>query len=284
SDLGLSKLGVTGLGMSDIVTNGCGTHGLCIIEPDNGFILSGESVKEYYNKGNVIKIIDPSLREQMGSYSMTKFSEIAYRCLHDDREQRPAMDIVAKELEETLNVHGHFRISLVVASDIMHQNICTSIQKQMAATSKATASNNRRSYVGDIGGHGIQIRRRYVSRTYTDRCQPSYQGEKYGHLQKAASILLSSADDPNRRTRSATLPFLRSFMYRNATGGPSIASIDGRVLALAACMFPLLQKQLQSSVGPMLNTWSIQKDLFTEEQLEVLANTSSSSSYFAINL
>ncbi|GJR15006.1 serine-threonine/tyrosine-protein kinase catalytic domain-containing protein [Tanacetum coccineum] len=40
----------------------------------------------------------------MGSYSMTKFSEIAYRCLHDDREQRPSMDIVAKELEETLNV------------------------------------------------------------------------------------------------------------------------------------------------------------------------------------
>ncbi|GJX75549.1 serine-threonine/tyrosine-protein kinase catalytic domain-containing protein [Tanacetum coccineum] len=170
SDLGLSKLGVTGLGMSDIVTNGCGTHGyiepeyhtsavvtkksdvysfgivlfevlcgrLCIIEPDNGFILSGESVKEYYNKGDVIKIIDPSLREHMGSYSMTKFSEIAYRCLHDDREQRPAMDIVAKELEETLNVHGHFRISFVVASDIVHQNICTSIQKQMAATSKAT--------------------------------------------------------------------------------------------------------------------------------------------------
>ncbi|GJX53997.1 serine-threonine/tyrosine-protein kinase catalytic domain-containing protein [Tanacetum coccineum] len=136
SDLGLSKLGVTGFGMSDIVTNGCGTHGycepeyytsgvvtkkydiysfgvvlfeflygrLCIIEPNNGFILSGKSVKEYYSKGNLVKIIDPSLREHIGSYSMTRFSEIAYRCLHDDREQRPAMDIVAKELEETLNV------------------------------------------------------------------------------------------------------------------------------------------------------------------------------------
>ncbi|GKD53125.1 serine-threonine/tyrosine-protein kinase catalytic domain-containing protein, partial [Tanacetum coccineum] len=77
---------------------------LCIIEPDNGFILSGKSVKEYYNNGNLVMIIDPSLREHMGSYSMTKFSEIAYRCLHDDREQRPAMDIVAKELEETLNL------------------------------------------------------------------------------------------------------------------------------------------------------------------------------------
>nr|GEV97799.1 serine-threonine/tyrosine-protein kinase catalytic domain-containing protein [Tanacetum cinerariifolium] len=128
--------------MSLIVSNGCGTHGycepeyytsgvvtkksdvysfgivlfevlcgkLCIIEPDNGFVLSGKTVKEYYNKGKLDEIIDPSLREHMGSYSMTKFSEIAYRCLHDDREQRPAMDIVAKELEETLNVQGEHEL------------------------------------------------------------------------------------------------------------------------------------------------------------------------------
>ncbi|GJR68926.1 hypothetical protein Tco_0014991 [Tanacetum coccineum] len=155
---------------------------------------------------------------------------------------------------------GHFRISLVVASDIVHQNICTSIQKQIEATSKATASNNRRSYVGDIGGHGIQIRRRYVRAGRAGSTNGQLEGEKYGHLQKAVSILLSSADDPNRQTRSATLTFLRSYMYINATGGPSIASIHGRVLALAACMLsvpydmrsPLLQKQLQSSVGPML--------------------------------
>ncbi|GJU19320.1 serine-threonine/tyrosine-protein kinase catalytic domain-containing protein [Tanacetum coccineum] len=135
SDFGLSKLGVTGFGMSLIVSNGCGTPGYCepeyyisgivteksdvysfgIVlfevlcgrlcnEPDNGFKLSGKSAKEYYNKGNLVKIIDPCLREHMHSYSMTKFSEIAYRCLLDDREQRPAMDVVAKELEETLNV------------------------------------------------------------------------------------------------------------------------------------------------------------------------------------
>ncbi|GJT42143.1 serine-threonine/tyrosine-protein kinase catalytic domain-containing protein [Tanacetum coccineum] len=136
SDLGLSKLSVTGFGVSLIVSNGCGTHGycepeyytsgivtkksdvysfgivlfevlcgrLCITEPDNGFILSGKSVKEYYNKGNLVKIIDPSLREHIGSYSMTKFFEIAYRCLNNDRQQRPGMNIVAKELEETLNV------------------------------------------------------------------------------------------------------------------------------------------------------------------------------------
>ncbi|GJS15331.1 serine-threonine/tyrosine-protein kinase catalytic domain-containing protein [Tanacetum coccineum] len=137
SDLGLSKLSVSGFDMSLIVSNGCGTRGycepeyynsgvltkksdvysfgivlfevlcgrLCLTKYDDAFILSGISVKEYYNKGNLVKIIDPSLREHMGSYSMTKFSEIAYRCLHDDREQRPSMDIVSNELEDALNVH-----------------------------------------------------------------------------------------------------------------------------------------------------------------------------------
>ena len=34
------------------------------------------------------------------------------------------------------------------------------------------------------------------------------------HLQKVISVILSSAGDSNWRTRSATLTYLRSFMYR----------------------------------------------------------------------
>ncbi|KAL1540704.1 proteasome activator subunit 4-like [Salvia divinorum] len=36
------------------------------------------------------------------------------------------------------------------------------------------------------------------------------------YLQKAVPIIVSLANDPNWRTRSATLTFLRSFMYRHA--------------------------------------------------------------------
>lgn len=36
------------------------------------------------------------------------------------------------------------------------------------------------------------------------------------HLQKAVSVILSSANDVNWRTRSATLTYLRTFMYRYA--------------------------------------------------------------------
>nr|GMC51674.1 proteasome activator subunit 4 [Ipomoea batatas] len=199
------------------------------------------------------------------------------------------------------------------------------------------------------------------------------------HLQKAVSAILTSASDPNWRTRSATLTFLRSFMYRHTfvlskvekqkiwgtverlltdnqvevrehaaavlaglmkggdedlatdfrcrafeqaniiqkkrkhrslkSSGQSVASIHGQILALAACVLSVpydmpswlpghvtLLAQFVSEPSPVkstvtkavaefrrthADTWNIQKDSFSEEQLEVLADTSSSSSYFA---
>ncbi|XP_030510488.2 proteasome activator subunit 4 [Cannabis sativa] len=197
-------------------------------------------------------------------------------------------------------------------------------------------------------------------------------------LQEALSVILSSANDSNWRTRSATLTFLRTFMYRhtfilssiekqqiwqtvekllvdnqvevrehaaavlaglmkggdedlakdfrdraykgasalqrkrkqrNSSSSSSVASIHGAVLALAASVLSapydmpswlpehvtLLARfvgeasPIKSTVTKAVaefrrthaDTWNIQKDSFTEEQLEVLADTSSSSSYFA---
>ncbi|KDP36327.1 hypothetical protein JCGZ_09542 [Jatropha curcas] len=198
------------------------------------------------------------------------------------------------------------------------------------------------------------------------------------HLQRVVSVILSSANDPNWRTRSATLTYLRTFMYRhtfilsradkqqiwstvenllrdnqvevrehaaavlaglmnggdedlardfrdrafieanniqrkrkqrNLKSGQSIASIHGAVLALAASVLsvpydiprwlpehvtllarfggePLpVKSTVTKAVAEFRRThadmWNVQKDSFTEEQLEVLADTSSSSSYFA---
>ncbi|XP_058114656.1 proteasome activator subunit 4 isoform X2 [Magnolia sinica] len=198
------------------------------------------------------------------------------------------------------------------------------------------------------------------------------------HLQKAVSVLLSAVNDPNWRTRSATLTYLRTFMYRhifilssaekqeiwkniekllidnqvevrehaaavlagllkggdediakdfrdrafseahsiqkkrkqrNSNSGQSIASTHGAVLALAASVLSvpydmpswlpdhvtLLARfigepsPVRSTVTKAVaefrrthaDTWNFQKDSFTEDQLEVLADTSSSSSYFA---
>ncbi|CAA0832493.1 proteasome activating protein 200 [Striga hermonthica] len=198
------------------------------------------------------------------------------------------------------------------------------------------------------------------------------------HLQKAVPIILSLASDANWRTRSATLTFLRSFMYRHAfilsnmdklqiwqaveklltdnqlevrehaaavlaglmkSGDQGlvegfrqrayeqasailkkrknrkvvstlpVASLHGSILALAACVLSVpydmprwlpehvtLLARFVSEPSPLkstvtkaiaefrrthADTWNVHKDSFTEEQLEVLADTSSSSSYFA---
>ncbi|XP_061967164.1 proteasome activator subunit 4 [Populus nigra] len=199
------------------------------------------------------------------------------------------------------------------------------------------------------------------------------------HLQRAVSVILSSANDSNWRTRSATLTYLRTFMYRhtfilsnvekqqiwstvesllrdnqvevrehaaavlaglvkggnedlardfrerayleaktiiqmkrkqrNLKNHQSVASIHGAVLALVASVLSvpydmpswlpehvtLLARfggepsPVKSAVTKAIaefrrthaDTWNVQKDSFTEEQLEVLADTSSSSSYFA---
>ncbi|GKB00887.1 serine-threonine/tyrosine-protein kinase catalytic domain-containing protein [Tanacetum coccineum] len=118
SDLGLSKLG---FGTSVTRTNACGTPGycepeycetgfvtrksdvysfgvvlfevlcgrLCQVGGNDGFTLTSTSAKYHYENNTLDKIIDQSLREYIGSDSMTKFAAIAYRCLHK-REQRPA--------------------------------------------------------------------------------------------------------------------------------------------------------------------------------------------------
>ncbi|CAI8596807.1 unnamed protein product [Vicia faba] len=196
------------------------------------------------------------------------------------------------------------------------------------------------------------------------------------HLQKAITVILSAANDSNWRTRSATLTYLRTFMYRhtfilssskkqeiwrtvekllidnqvrehaaavlaglmkggdeelakdfrdrayveanivqkrrksrNASSGSSVASIHGAVLALVASVLSApydmpswlpehvtLLARFSGEPSPVkstvtkavaefrrthADTWNVQKELFTEEQLEILADTSSSSSYFA---
>lgn len=198
------------------------------------------------------------------------------------------------------------------------------------------------------------------------------------HLRKVVLTILSIANDTNWRTRSTTLTYLRSFMYRHTfvlskvdkqqiwqtveklladnqvevrehaaavlaglmkggdedlaqdfrhrayteasiiqkkrkqrsmRSGFSVASLHGKILALAACVLSVpydipswlpeqvtLLAQFVSESSPVkstvtkavaefrrthADTWNVQKDSFTEEQLEVLADTSSSSSYFA---
>ncbi|KAJ9559454.1 hypothetical protein OSB04_014068 [Centaurea solstitialis] len=134
SDLGLSTLSSKGFNGGAVISQACGSPGycepeyiitgivkkesdvysfgmvlfevlcgrLCTYNHDDG--LLSRLAKDYYEKKKLIEIIDPHAREQMNSYSLTKFSEIAYRCLLDDRQQRPPIELVKKELQELLRI------------------------------------------------------------------------------------------------------------------------------------------------------------------------------------
>ncbi|GKB87296.1 serine-threonine/tyrosine-protein kinase catalytic domain-containing protein [Tanacetum coccineum] len=136
SDFGLSKLSFAGLDKSTVISNVCGTLGycepeymitgmvkkesdvysfgmvlfevfcgrLCTVKDNDDILLSGPLAREFYDKKRLEEIIDPSLKEHLNSDSLNKFSEIAYRCLHYDRMQRPPMDLVVKELEDLLKI------------------------------------------------------------------------------------------------------------------------------------------------------------------------------------
>ncbi|XP_038972814.1 proteasome activator subunit 4 isoform X1 [Phoenix dactylifera] len=128
-----------------------------------------------------------------------------------------------------------------------------------------------------------------------------------------ASLMKGGDEDLSRTFRDQSYAeaqsILRKRKQRKMASGLSIASIHGAVLALAASVLSvpydmpswlpdhvtLLARfigepsPIKSAVTKAVaefrrthaDTWNIHKDAFTEEQLEVLADTTSSSSYFA---
>ncbi|GJV56449.1 receptor-like protein kinase HERK 1 [Tanacetum coccineum] len=64
--------------------------------------------KKNYKDGKLEEIIDPFLRNQMATESLSTFSEIAYQCCNDDPKQRPTMDYIKMQLVESLKVQWAF--------------------------------------------------------------------------------------------------------------------------------------------------------------------------------
>ncbi|KAM0016303.1 putative protein kinase RLK-Pelle-CrRLK1L-1 family [Helianthus debilis subsp. tardiflorus] len=135
SDFGLSKSTFSDLDRSTVITHACGTHGyvepevkriftatkksdvysfgmvlfevlcgrLCNLKYEDANTLSAELAQTHYVHDKLDDIIDPTLKEQMNPDALSKFSAIAYKCLQA-RKQRPLMNVVKEELEETLKI------------------------------------------------------------------------------------------------------------------------------------------------------------------------------------
>ncbi|KAG6411680.1 hypothetical protein SASPL_129764 [Salvia splendens] len=116
-------------------------------------------------------------------------------------------------------------------------------------------------------------------------------------------------EDFRKRAYEQAVAVLKKRKQRGTVSALPIASVHGSILALAACVLSVpydipswlpehvtLLARFVSEPSPLkstvtkavaefrrthADTWNVHKDSFTEEQLEVLADTSSSSSYFA---
>ncbi|XP_071695452.1 probable receptor-like protein kinase At5g24010 [Rutidosis leptorrhynchoides] len=134
SDLGLSKMGPANQRHTVLITNTVGTLGyldpqyleigmltkesdvysfgvvlfevlcgkLCFGNKNGQFQSSVRMWKKCYKYNKLDEIIFQDLKQQMGPRSLETFSDIAYQCVQEYREERPPMSLVVKKLERAL--------------------------------------------------------------------------------------------------------------------------------------------------------------------------------------
>ena len=156
SDFGLSKIGPANQSRTYLISNVVGTHGYCdplysqtsLLSKESGVYSFGVVLfevmcgklcykyhndatiilvyrwKEYYDKNKLIDIIHHDLKEQMDHESLKTFSAIANQCLNLQREKRPTMVEIIKELEIALQqeVSSYFFLFLSKVDNIFMVN------------------------------------------------------------------------------------------------------------------------------------------------------------------
>ncbi|KAI7738323.1 hypothetical protein M8C21_026770 [Ambrosia artemisiifolia] len=190
SDFGLSKTTVTGFDRSTVVTYACGTPGY--VEPELKCYFTANPKSDVYSFGMLLfevlcgrlcnvpygkdeerlsaevaekykdkldNIIDPGLREEMDPNALRMFSAIAYKCLQR-REQRPLMNFVKKELEETLKIQGcNYRPTHSMAKWMPLKIPLSDIKVATKDFSKVIARGGFGSmYEGELYVHGIYMK------------------------------------------------------------------------------------------------------------------------------
>ncbi|KAL7616678.1 hypothetical protein Lser_V15G03312 [Lactuca serriola] len=137
ADFGLARIGLANQKNSTVITNPAGTPGYCDPQYERTGFLTKESdvysfgvvlfevlcgrlacVLDYhderrflhhlartrYKDGELDKIIDHRIRNDIRPNTLLKFSAIAYQCLHETREERPTIVEVVFQLKEAMKM------------------------------------------------------------------------------------------------------------------------------------------------------------------------------------
>ncbi|PWA52778.1 mitogen-activated protein (MAP) kinase kinase kinase 10 [Artemisia annua] len=141
SDLGLSKFGPANQQFTFLVSHAVGTVGycdplyaetglltkesdvysfgvvlfevfcgrLCIGKGNNKLLPLIGLVRQFYEQNKIDELVFDHIKNEINSNSLKAFASIAYKCLNRDRETRPLMTEIVKELEQALKYQTHDR-------------------------------------------------------------------------------------------------------------------------------------------------------------------------------
>lgn len=344
----------------------------------------------------VIGVTLSVLCSNMRLFSMARHTHVQGEGMVESLQQEDwATTIIETASTSAMNIHSANQVGILeTATEMAHENGCTNTESQTDIKRMETMfhfiisslKSGRSSFLMDLVVgllYPVISLQETSNKDLSTLAKSAFELLKWRilprpFLENAVSVIISSVNDPNWRTRSASLSYIRTFMYRHtfilsnlekvqiwmniekllvdsqvevrehaagvlasllkgwdeelsrefcdraychaqstlkkrkqrkSASDQSIASVHGAVLALAASVLSVpydmpswlpdhvtLLARFISEPSPVrstvtkavaefrrthADTWSIQKDAFSEEQLEVLADTSSSSSYFA---
>ncbi|MFS8026612.1 putative non-specific serine/threonine protein kinase [Helianthus anomalus] len=70
----------------------------------------GSLARNYYEQSKIDELVFEGIKEQIVPQSLSTFADIAYKCLHDDRHQRPTASEVVAQLKEA----KEFQVSCIL--------------------------------------------------------------------------------------------------------------------------------------------------------------------------
>ncbi|CAI9277398.1 unnamed protein product [Lactuca saligna] len=143
SDFGLARIGLANQHNTFVITNIAGTYGYCDPQYEKtGFLTKESDVYSFgvvlfevlcgrlactfsyhderrflhhwarmrYKNGDLDKIIDHRIKTEINPRTLSKFSAIAYQCLHKNREERPKIAEIAFQLGEAWKIQSSYKM------------------------------------------------------------------------------------------------------------------------------------------------------------------------------
>ncbi|GJU91876.1 protein kinase, ATP binding site-containing protein [Tanacetum coccineum] len=129
---------------------------LCIGNGNNKHLPLTRLVRQFYEQNKIDELVFNKIKDEINPKSLNVFTAIAYQCLNRDRETRPLMTEIVRELEKALEYQVVLYVDMEVYVDSGAQS--TIISKTCAERSRLLRLvDERYKGIAHIGQSEIQI-------------------------------------------------------------------------------------------------------------------------------